>query len=119
MAPPATDEEGAEKLGEGSGGGRVVLRTSALPAFLVMRCATIGVGSAEIDARAPRLAGTALTVGAGLECVGACSRFDFGRMNCRTGRDGAWGMENVRTGNSAEEKKKKLTRNGRALHWRR
>jgi hypothetical protein len=92
-APPAADEEGAEKLG---GGGRAVLRTSALLAFLVMRCGAIGVGSAEIDARALRLAGATPTVGARSERVGACSRFGFGRMNCRTGRDGAWGMESVR-----------------------
>ena len=102
-ATPAADEDGAEKLGGDSGGGRAVLRTPALFAFLVMRCApvdTIGAGSAEIDARALRLertAGTAAAAGgAGLGNVGACSRFALGRMNCRTGSDGAWGMESVR-----------------------
>jgi len=83
----AADEEGAEKLEEVA----VVLRTSVLLAFLVMRKAAvvaIGAGSAEIDARALRLGNAAGTGGAGTGCVGAGRRFVLGRMNCRTGSDG-------------------------------
>jgi hypothetical protein len=87
------EEEEVEKLGVGP-----ALRTSALLAFLVMRSAavdTVGAGSAEIDARALRLGNAAGTGGAGA-WTGACGRFVLGRMNCRTGRDGAGGMECVR-----------------------
>ena len=89
---PAADEEAADKLGAGA-----VLRTSALLAFLVMRSAavdTVGAGSAEIDARALRLENAAGTGGAWTGA--ACGRAVLGRRNCRTGRDGAWGMESVR-----------------------
>ena len=75
-----------------------------------MRCAvvdTIGAGSAEIEARALRLEKAGGAGGAGFGCVGACSRFVLGRMNCRTGSVGAWEMEvsGLGVGRRREEKR--------------